>query len=230
MYTSWFDGKWDEVMGKILDAVIPKVKDNDFVNVLRWPTLHEHDAWNDWDVPNACADFNGIMTLGFSSGDAQSMFRTADLSVTTARAAVDENTFPHEMGHALNLVHFVAENFGWKHHDVNHPDCLMSYTYTTGFIRRNDANAVAKGPAGTGAVSAGATAEDGFPHVVPADNPPGSPFPSPAAGADAGNSGENCIQYGPGLNPVTLCAKCVLKLRGWNDELLPFAWRHPDLF
>jgi hypothetical protein len=154
------------------------------------------------------------------------MFRTADLSHGAVRTAVNENTFPHEMGHALNLVHFVAENFAWKHHDVNNPNCLMSYTYTTGFIRRNDAAAFARGPGGTGAVSAaGGTPETGFPHVVP-----GVPFPDPAAGATAANTGENCIQFGRGLVPLNFCAKCVLKLRGWNDELLPFAWLHPDLF
>ena len=224
-YTKWFDGIWDDVQAELLDALIPRVKDPEHVNVVRWPTLHEHGAWNGWDNANDVAQFNGMMTLGFSSGDAQSMFRTANLRHGGVRAAVAENTFPHEMGHSLDLFHFVAENVAWKHHDVNNPNCLMSYTYTTGFIRRNDAAAAAQGPGGAGAVSVGATPETGFPHVVPA-----APFPAPAAGAAAGDAGQNCIQFGPNLVPLNLCAKCCMKLRGWNDELLPFAWRHPDLF
>jgi hypothetical protein len=228
-YVQWFDGIWDEVQAAILDALIPKVKNPEHVNALRWPGLHEESAWKGWDNATNSAKFNGMTTLGFSSGDAQSMFRTADLR-GRGRVAIDENTFPHEMGHSLDLFHFVAANVAWKHHDVNNPNCLMSYKYTTGFIRRNDAATAARGPNGTGVVSTGATLETGFPHLVPADNPPGAPFPSPAAGASAANAGENCIQFGPNLVPLNLCAKCCLKLRGWNDELLPFAWRHPDLF
>jgi hypothetical protein len=232
-YTRWFDGKWDEVQGKLLDALTPRVTNPDQVNVVRWPTLHEHDAWNGYDTGTDTAQFNTMMTLGFSRGDGQSMFRTANLSVTTPRAAVHENTFPHEMGHATNLVHFVAENVAWKHHDVNNPDCLMSYDYTTGFIMQATAAVVAHGPGGVGAVGpvgGAATNETGFPDTVPVDNPPGAPFPSPAQGATAAHSGQDCIWFRAPLAPLNLCAKCILKIRGWKDDVLPFAWLHPDLF
>ncbi|AUX43476.1 uncharacterized protein SOCE26_049250 [Sorangium cellulosum] len=40
---------------------------------------------------------------------------------------------------------------------------------------------------------------------------------------------------GPNININTgarslFCAKCLLKMRGWNDEVLPCNWTHPDVF
>jgi len=40
---------------------------------------------------------------------------------------------------------------------------------------------------------------------------------------------------GPAININTgmrnlFCAKCLLKMRGWNDEVLPCNWTHPDVF
>ena len=119
--------------------------------------------------------------------------------------AVVTETFSHEMGHSLFLAHFVAGDFNWKHHNVSSPDCLMSYAHSKGRILKVGG---AVGPDG-------GTKEDGWP-----DNP----------------GGNRCIDF-PKLNSLlppiprsTPCEKCSLKVRGWKDELLPFAWEHPDLY
>jgi hypothetical protein len=113
-------------------------------------------------------------------------------------------TFSHEMGHSLHLAHFVAGDFNWKHHNVSTPECLMSYDYKTAKLRKPGG---AVGPNG-------GTPETGWPHV---------------------KSGQRCIFFkkmttAPVVARSSPCAKCALKVRGWKEDVLPFAWNHPDLF
>ena len=44
------------------------------------------------------------------------------------------------------------------------------------------------------------------------------------------NAGGRTIAFVANVNPGSPCAKCILKLRGWDEEVLPCAWNHPDLF
>ena len=115
-------------------------------------------------------------------------------------------------------------NFGWKHHDLNTPGCLMSYTFTEGHIWPPAGAVGPVSPGGTPAPGAdpwplsmgGTDVEHGWPHWD--------------ANPNNGNNVEDCIKIGPGIALGGLCAKCLLKLSGWDEEKLPVAWRHPDLF
>jgi hypothetical protein len=159
------------------------------------------------DFPIWNSGRTGVTTIvweGICVGDGQSVFHTVEKSTTL---------FAHEMGHSCNLAHFVAENFAWKHHDLILPTCYMSYNYTAGIILKPGAG-----------VAAGGTPDTGWPHTVPAA------LPDPCAMDASGNSGDAAILFGPGLAPSRPCAKCSLKLRGWKDDVLPCAWKHPDLF
>lgn len=219
VYFNNLDSRWDKIMHAVLDELTPRDREPEKVNVVRWPLLHERLAWQGYDATGPNAIFAGTGgTLGFSRGDAQSMFATASLDAAGARTPItNDNTFTHEMGHTMNLVHFRAGNFGWKHHDVNWPQCIMSYDFCGGVILREQiANPVA----------AGATQEDGWPDVVPAG------ALDDYEGCDAGGAdgGKQCIHFPPIPEGNECCAKCLLKVRGWKDDLLPFAWGHADLF
>jgi hypothetical protein len=109
------------------------------------------------------------------------------------------------MGHSMHLVHFLGGNFGWKHHDLNFPTCMMSYSHIEQRITK-PGGAVG----GNGSLESG-----GWPSVN-------------------GTSGLREIHY-PTLQSLAQpldkpCARCMLKLQGWNEEVLPAAWTHPDLF
>jgi hypothetical protein len=229
-YKGWLSGKWTDLRYKILDGLIPRDSSPEKMNVVRWPFVHEHGAWIGYNPAAALANralFSTSITNGFCRGDGHSLFRTAGLDAARNRIAATTDTFPHEMGHSVNLVHFVAGNFAWKHHDVHSGDCLMSYRYCGGILRQAQCNGITRGPGGvTGPVAAGGTVETGWPHVVP-----GPPIPDDTEGADAAHIGNACIYYPPNVivrnGP---CAKCSLKARGWKDDVLPFAWLHPDVF
>jgi hypothetical protein len=178
-YFSWSYQEAKKVVLKVLNQLIPKETPAKKMNVVRWPRLHDIPYWGSGRNTAGNLEWQGTGTSG-----GQGVFYMQ----------ADAHLFGHEMGHTTNLVHFVAGNFAWKHHDLNFPDCYMSYGHTKGRL-----------PKPVGAVATGATADQGWP---------------------AGNA----IQFGPGLHPSVPCAKCCLKLRGWNDEVLPCAWRHPDLF
>ena len=197
-YENDIDGNWDQILFPALDK-LQKVKvPARRQHVLRWPKLHETGAWIGYDALANTVSTSGGETNGFCDGGGKSLFKTW---------AVTE-TFPHEMGHAMNLAHFVAGNFEWKHHHVSSPDCLMSYAHSKAKLRQADAGGATVGPTG-----GGTTRELGWPDA---------------------SGGAFAIKYPP-LRNIPLprsapCAKCALKVRGWNDEVLPFAWNHPDLF
>lgn len=213
-YLNVMDGRWDTVMHAVLDRLTPKESSPEKMNVVRWPFLHELEAWQGYNAAGPAAIYADGYTAGFCRGDGQSMFATAELTGGVRTPIAGDNTFTHEMGHSMNLIHFVAGNFGWKHHDVNSPNCIMSYDFCGGVILREGvANPVA----------AGANKETGWPDAVP------NPIPPNYEGAVAGDEGKPCIHYPPTAVGAP-CAKCLLKIRGWKDELLPFAWGHADLF
>jgi hypothetical protein len=70
----------------------------------------------------------------------------------------------------------------------------------------------------------GGTADTGWPDVVPGVRP-GSLSIAPGVA-----TGDRTIAFNAPIAPGGPCAKCTLKLRGWNEEKLPCAWNHPDLF
>jgi hypothetical protein len=219
-YYNEMNQRWREVRYKVVDALTPRDSSPEKINVIRWPLLLEKRSWKGYNTAGPAAVYSGTGGVcGFSRGDGQSMFATANVDNTLVRSAItNDNTFTHEMGHTMNLVHFRAGELGWKHHDVNYPRCIMSYDFCGGIILREGvANPVA----------VGATQETGWPDAVP------SPLPDNYEGADANNADANkpCIHFPP-LYPEgdEACAKCLLKVRGWKDDLLPFAWGHADLF
>ena len=196
---------WAAAWYACVDALTPPVPQPRVMNVVRWPALHDTPLWNTYD------NTTGAYTYGFCRGSGQSVFRSNN---------PDPLHFFHEMGHSVHLIHFIAENFGWKHHDLNYPRCAMSYDYPDGYIPN---------PGGTvGPVGSGATPATGWPHQVP--------FPVPAAGGNTSiavgvAAGDPTIHFGPlGAVNADFCAKCRLGIRGWNSEVLPCAWTHPDLY
>ena len=121
------------------------------------------------------------------------------------------------------LAHFVGMDFNWKHHDLNTPGCLMSYNFTMGHIWMAGGEV---GPtAGGGVVAPGA---DPWPLALGATDVEHG-WPHWDVNPSSGNV-EFCIRYGANIALGGFCAKCLLKLCGWNEELLPVAWAHPDLF
>ncbi len=188
----------------IIDALTPRMAQPKTMQVIRWPKLHDYPLWDDGGAWTT----NGGIIQGFELGDGQSFFITDNL---------DPILFPHEMGHGSHLAHFVSGSmFYWKHHHLLQPDCMMSYNFGHGFI-------VKPGTLG-GVVGGGATADNGWPSVVPAVLPGDS---SVAPGTAAGTK---CVRLDHPAAPGNPCAKCMLTLRGWEETLLPVAWGHPDLF
>src|SRR5205085_11570838 len=92
------------------------------------------------------------------------------------------DTFEHEMGHSLNLCHFITSGAGtgncWKHHDHGYRHCKMGYNN--------------KGP-----------------YTVPGV--------APAIALSTGSRDQ-------------FCAKCLLKVAGWKEDVLPCKWDHPEVF
>jgi hypothetical protein len=205
-YSDWVLGQIRVHRQTLINALTPSLAPQPkTMQVIRWPNLHDSPIWNQFAGMGSA----GMTITGFENGNGQSFFRTSN-------PGADAALFPHEMGHGSHLVHFVAGNFGWKHHNVLQPGCMMSYNFPTGFIVPGAAPTV--GPVG------GAAAPDtGWPNVVPAVLPANSSIVAGTA------PGTQCIQLGPPA-PTAPCAKCLLKLRGWREDLLPVAWSHPDLF
>jgi hypothetical protein len=221
-FAAW--GRWkDTIAYKVVDVLTPADKEPRKMNIVRWNLLHESPMWNAV-IQDAMLvwreDSSTVQWEGESMGNGNSLIRAGVLKDTL---------FTHEMGHSTHLFHFVAGNFCWKHHDLNTPTCAMSYDWKTGFIR---VPAGAVGPVAGGGMGGVAA--------------PAEPWPLSYAGTDvehgwphwdtnpvSGNV-EYCIRYGElragGVALGGLCAKCILKLCGWNDQLLPVAWSHPDLF
>jgi hypothetical protein len=208
-YKTWVDGLMSAHRDAMITALTPSLAPQPkTMQVIRWTILEDNPIW----VSGAGAmASNGQHTVGYDRGDGQSIFETT---------AVSASLFPHEMGHSMHLVHFVAGNFGWKHHNFVQPDCMMSYNFPTGIVVQPGG---AVGPAG-----GGAAVDTGWPHVVPLPLPRNTQITPPG-----GPAGAPCIILDakpPHPAPGNPCAKCVLKLRGWLETVLPVAWRHPDLF
>lgn len=201
-YESWVDSAWDQIQWALLDKIVGKKNPAKKMNILRWPRLHEESAWIGYTEGTDTVETSGSETNGFCRGDGQAFFKSW---------AVTE-TFPHEMGHSMNLVHFVAGNFEWKHHDVNSPDCLMSYAHSKASLYPSNVGAIV-GPTGVGA------RDQGWP-----DAKPGGVAP------DDFRIFFKRLRDAPAVPRGQPCAKCALKARGWKDNLLPFAWRHPDVY
>lgn len=219
-YGDWVDGIADAISGEILDVLTPKPVQQPpkSMPAVRWPRLYHHSVW----INGLTGATNSTYTEGFCSGGGQTFFQSHDLAPTL---------FTHEMGHSTHLSHFVGDPYSnvqpdlcWKHHDLNSEDCLMSYTYPSGYIQK---------PVGAvGPTGGGAAVDTGWPHVVPAPKPTwNGNSASIAAGAAAGD--DTIAFTATPAAPRAIggaCAKCTLKLRGWDEELLPCAWKHPDLF
>jgi hypothetical protein len=210
-YNDWVEDMSDDISDALLNAVTPKaaVQPPKTVPVVRWPVLYHETVWN--DGMRGAFGTNNEYTTGFYAMGGQSFFKSNSPT----------DTFEHEMGHSCHLSHLIGSiDFNWKHHDLNFPQCLESYDYTVGYIP--------KPPAIVGVTGGPATPGTGWPDTVPAPKPD-------ITNIDAGAvAGEETIKLGR-LEDVPIaraepCAKCILKLKGWNEEVLPCAWDHPDLF
>ena len=203
----------EQIVGELARAAStadPVVKT---MSVIRWPSLYEAGFWFN-GTPKAVgkpyddSSRSNSTPLGFAAGGGISFFQTAGDS---------EIAFSHEMGHSLHLTHFAGPDFEWKHHDLLFPECKMSYAGGSGYIPKPDTT--------VGPFDSTTPVDQGWPDTVPKIIPDGAREPTtPPAYA-----GEPTIEIGTNTTG-RFCAKCALKLRGWKDDLLPCAWRHPDLF
>lgn len=216
-YENWIDSMIIGIAQRILNALTPPVNPPTVMNVVRWPEFYDPAMWAS-GAPTGGGYTNANIRWwswnGFALGGGQSYFATGH---------PDPGVFPHEMAHTLQLVHFSAGNFCWKHHHLLSPDCLMSYGSTRGYI-----------PQPAGAVGVGATVDSGWPDLVPAALPGGAVAPSNPPAAPGSPTIEITVlptmTHGALVGKGELCGKCGLKLRGWMEETLPVAWGHPDLF
>ncbi len=222
-YAGWIDGTTQSITKKILEVLTPSKERPLVMNVVRWPEYYPATLWVNGApiggtyVNAVPGSVRGFQWNGWSLGGGQSFFVNGHLDV---------GVFSHEMGHSLQLAHFIALDFNWKHHHISWPECLMSYGGVRGYIRR---------PHGAvGPIGAGATVETGWPDVVPAVMPPGAVWPSAPQPAPGSPTIEITVlataAHPPQPGKGELCGKCGLKLRGWKEEVLPIAWPHPDLF
>ncbi len=217
-YYDLADGIATDLAIAVMDALIPRDTEPRKVSILRWHSLSDNRLWKkvkDANLATRSIKVNTTVWQGMYMGDGQTLLYAS---------TVAPSLFSHEMGHSAHLAHFVAEDVNWKHHHLGSPDCLMSYNYTKGNIWRPGAAVGPENPAGTAMpatpyplVFGVSNVEEGWPHRGRFPNPPANPW-------------TGCIQYGPGIAPGQFCAKCLLKLRGWDEEKLPVSWTHPDLF
>jgi hypothetical protein len=212
-YFMAFFGRLKDTIGyPVVDTLTPRDAQPRKMNVVRWNQLHESPLWNNFN--GGVVGTTGMSWEGECMGDGNSLLRAGSPSNTL---------FAHEMGHSTQLAHFVGMNVCWKHHDFNTPGCLMSYTFTRAFIWS---------PGGAvGTLAAGPFVDPGV-----------EPWPLAYSGTDVEHGwphwGNNpataavnfCIRFGRNLALAGLCAKCILKLCGWDEEKLPAAWAHPDLY
>ncbi|MEP7123554.1 MAG: hypothetical protein ABJE95_21680 [Byssovorax sp.] len=238
-YFWWMTGINLAIAGAILDAITPQAAPlapgpppvpapPPVMNVVRWDDFYQMTTWfkgtPSGGTYNLAANATTIHITGYCRGNGQSYFSTSTVTG-------DPTTFGHEMGHSLQLSHFAGGNFCWKHHHLLSPDCRMSYNYTHGYILQ---------PVGAaGPVGGAATEDTGWPDTIPQDLlgnlaiPLGSPTPVPAPLPGARTIDITVLPKGAravALPIGHICAKCALKIRGWKDEPLPVAWKHPDLF
>jgi hypothetical protein len=175
-YEGWVDGQTTKFANAYMDTIMPQINAPKEMRVLRWPDMYPGWIWSNGNPVGPPADrFINLGTAGYCRGNGQAFF----FSVVG-----NPDTFEHEMGHSLLLVHFAAgssANFGWKHHDLTYQNCLMGYN--------------------SGAFTV--------------------PLKAVHVGADVAIT----------TNPrAWMCPKCLMKLRGWDEILLPCHWTHPDVF
>jgi hypothetical protein len=206
------DGEATDLAEAVMDALIPRDTEPRKVSILRWHSLSDDALWKKLGNVGGAnpVKLNTTVWQGMYMGDGQTLLYAS---------ANDNELFSHEMGHSTLLAHFIAEDVNWKHHHLGSPDCLMSYNYTKGAIWKPGG---AVGPSPGGAM------------------PGGTPWPLARGGTDVehgwphranpGGGTTNCIRFGPNIAPGQMCAKCLLKVRGWEEEKLPVSWTHPDLF
>jgi hypothetical protein len=229
-YSTWASSKGTAVANAELAALTPPTPSSaqpKTMPALRWPEYFQHSVWIDGKTNQVgLPDFltTSVVTVGFCSPRGWSMFeaQTDDPNVST---------FTHEMGHGCHLSHFVVDgsDFNWKQHHLLSGDCLMSYEHTSGYLPR---------PAGAvGPTNVGATADTGWPNRVlpakpptPPPNPPYRPAQYLSMDTAVADNDPTIAYIAPRVVSPKPCAKCVLKLRGWNEEKLPCAWNHPDLY
>ena len=193
--------------------------------VVRWPRLYHHNIWTGAATTPAT---NFTSKDGYTNGvcfnSGQAMFETDTVN----------SVFAHEMGHSLHLSHFVVggHDFNWKHHDMNKPDCIISYDWPTCFLPVDNWPAAVPPAhswdhlAGPGpATNPKPARSKGWHDTEPAAWPNGSSHRLGAVNVARWTS-----KFGPEPTLTTLCAKCALKLRGWDEEKVPCAWTHPDLY
>lgn len=229
-YANWASDKGSSIASALLAVFTPPTPSSaqpKTMPVLRWPQYFQHGVWMDGKTNNVgLPSFaeTSIVTVGFCSPRGWSMFEAQTHDATV-------NTFTHEMGHGCHLSHFVVDgnDFNWKQHHLLSGDCLMSYEHTSGYIPK---------PPGAVGPTAGAAAKDtGWPDKVlppkPATPPPNPPYrPAQYLAIDSAvvNGADTIAYLAPTVVAASPCAKCLLKLRGWNEEKLPCAWKHPDLY
>ena len=180
-YLRWVSDTVDAAAYAYLDALTPRLGLGKTMQTVRWP-FYFTNVWKK-GTPGAMAA-DTIDTAGFCRGSGQSYFATS---------GGNPDTFEHEMGHSLHLVHFVTGhniNSAWKHHDHGYPACKMGYY---------------NAPQPVGGVAQFYTV----------------PLPAAAVGAPI------LINTG---NRSLFCARCLLKMRGWDELALPSNWTHPDVF
>ena len=230
-YGRWAKGEGTKIANAQLAALTPPTPSSaqpKTMPVIRWTEYFQHSIWIDGKtnrvgLPNFRT--SSLITLGFCSPRGWSMFEAYPDDATVS-------TFTHEMGHGCHLSHFVVDgnDFNWKQHHLLSGDCLMSYGHTSAYLPRPGG---AVGPT----TGVGATADKGWPDkVLPAK--PGTPPPNPPYRPENYLSMDTSVMVNAPtiayIAPTTVsakpCAKCILKLRGWNEEKLPCAWNHPDLY
>src|SRR5262249_46299215 len=174
-YFWWIIGVNDSVAYPILDALTPQTLQPKTMRVVRWPNYHQNPIWNNGAPTGGvytAANLSTMTVEGFCRGNGQSFFYTSQAAPTL---------FAHPMGHSCPLGHFGALNCGWKHHDLNSMDCMMSYNFPTGFITQG-------GIAAVGPVGGGAAVDTGWPHTVP------NPLPNNSSIDTAAATGNPAIQ------------------------------------
>ena len=231
VYTGTSDDYWTALNGKVsiittrlmaqFAVSSPSAARPRSLAVVRWPRVYHDYKWSRSRTTSTGQDFDGFSGGGatgscWPSGTA--LFQTHELS----------SVFAHEAGHSLHLSHFVVggHDFNWKHHDINKPDCIISYDWPECFLPLDAWPAAGLGGPGPTIVPKPARSK-GWPDKEPASWPGGSSHRPGAV-----NVARWTIQFGVvgAGNLTTLCAKCALKLRGWDEEKVPYAWTHPDLY
>ncbi|MBM4442787.1 MAG: hypothetical protein FJ027_20400, partial [Candidatus Rokubacteria bacterium] len=124
-YNGWVLGRLMEIANEYMDTLMAQINAPAVMRVLRWPQLYWPWVWANGDPGVAALNFGNCFmrppVAGYCRGSAQAFF----FSETG-----NPDTFEHEMGHSLYLVHFASgakQNFGWKHHDHGYAHCLMGY-------------------------------------------------------------------------------------------------------